>query len=130
MSGPSDTLLVRTMFARDAGEGDYALSLIAVETGDLLASIRLPAKVVEDAVLGHLALSLELRPDGTVAAFLDRGDCADLTSKSLAELATEALSVLSVEDDLDDLAKLENMLETLLTAVRHERQRLGARSGN
>ena len=85
--------------------------------------------MVEATVLSAVTCTLELRPDGTLTAFANCSDSPDLTSKSLADLVTDALSVLSVEDDLDDLAKLENMLEASLAAVRQERQRLAAQSG-
>jgi hypothetical protein len=121
---------VRSEFAREAGTGDYVLAIVCTDSEALVVSVRLPADVVETAVCGQADISLELRSNGTVAAFLDSDDSSDLTSKSLAELVTDALSVLSPEDDLADLAKLEHILASALAAVQSERQRLGANSGN
>ncbi|MEQ1612080.1 MAG: hypothetical protein ABL904_04955 [Hyphomicrobiaceae bacterium] len=121
---------VRTEFARDADTGDYVLTIAGIGSEAPVASIRLPADVVETAVFSKADVSLEVRSNGTVTAFLDCDDSSDLASKSLADLVTDALSVLSPEDDLDDLAKLEHMLVTALAAVQSERHRLGAKSAN
>ena len=58
----------------------------------------------------QLPAALELRPNGTVAAFVDRGDTPDLAAKTLTDLIAEALSVVSPEDGQQDLAALEQML--------------------
>ena len=129
MTGPSNPLSIRAEFVRDLDTGDYVLAIVDAGTERQVATMYLPAGVVENAVVRHLPMALELRPHGTVVAFVDRGDIPDIAAKTLMDLIEEALSVVSPEDDQQDLATLEQMLEASLAAVRQERQRLAARSG-
>jgi hypothetical protein len=114
---------------RDPETSDYVLAIVDAGTGRRVATLYLPADAIEQAVVRHLPVALELRTNGTVVAFVDRGDTADLASKTLADLIAEAVSVVSPEDDAEDLATLEQMLEASLAAVRQERQRLASQSG-
>lgn len=114
---------------RDPETSIYVLAIVDVDTGRRVATMSLPADAIEQAIVRYLPITLELRPDGTVVAFVDRGDTADLASKTLADLIAEAVSVVSPEDDAEDLATLEQMLEASLAAVRQERQRLASQSG-
>lgn len=114
---------------RDKETSDYVLSIVDADNGRRIATLYLPADAMEQAVVRHLPVALELRPDGTVVVFVDRGDTADLAVKTVTDLIADALSVVSLEDDQQDLAKLEQMLVASLAAVRQERQRLAAQSG-
>ena len=129
MTGPSNPVSIRTEFVRDPDTGDYVLAIVDAGTERQVATMHLPAGAVEQAVLRHLPMALELRPDGTIVAFVDRGETPDLAVKTLMDLIAVALSVVSPEDDQQDLATLEQMLEASLAAVRQERQRLAAQSG-
>ena len=124
MSSAAVLRTVRTEFARDADTGEYVLAIVDTGSEALVVSIRLLANAVEAVVCGQAGIGLELRSNGTVTAFLDRGDAADLATKPLAELVAEALEVLSLEDDFEDLTSLEHALEVALSAVRSERRRL------
>ncbi len=129
MSDTRPVTAVMSSFARSADAETYVAAIVDASTGQTLLEVSLESHLVEATVLSAVTCTLELRPDGTLTAFADCSDSPDLTSKSLADLVTDALSVLSVEDDFDDLAKLENILATALAAVRQERQRQAAESG-
>ena len=73
-----------------------------------------------------------LPPHATIQNPLDAAAVDVVNHKGPAttmDLIAEALSVVSPEDDQQDLATLEQMLEASLAAVRQERQRLAAQSG-
>lgn len=129
MSDTRPVTAVMSSFALSADAETYVAAIVDASTGQTVLEVSLESHLVETTVLSAVTCTLELRPDGTLTAFADRSDSPDLTSKSLADLVTDALSVLSVEDDLDDLAKLENILATALAAVRQERQRQARESG-
>ncbi len=114
---------------RDPETSDYVLAIVDSDTSRRVATMRMSADAFGRVVSHHLPQALELRPDGTVVAFVDLGDTPDLATKTLMDLVVEALSVVSPEDDANDLATLERMLVAALAAVQQERQRLAARSG-
>jgi hypothetical protein len=129
MIGPPNPMSTTIELIRDPETSDFVLAIADADTGRRIATLCVPADAMEQAVLRHIPVAFELRPDGTVVAFVDRGDTADLASMTLTDLIAEAVSVVSPEDDAEDLAKLEQMLEASLAAVRQERQRLASQSG-
>jgi hypothetical protein len=129
MIGPPNPMSTTIELIHDPETSDFVLAITDADTGRRIATLCVPADAMEQAVLRHIPVALELRPDGTVVAFVDRGDTADLASKTLVDLIAEAVSVVSPEDDAEDLATLEQMLETSLAAVRQKRQRLASQSG-
>lgn len=124
MSQLSRSLTVEIAFARDSDGESYVVSLAKLESAGTLATLRLPADVVEPIVLAGAGVQLELRADGQVVAYSDRVEGRDLTARSLNELMAEALDVLSQADDVDELAELQAKLETMLSAVVEARARL------
>jgi hypothetical protein len=129
MNGHPNPMSTTFELLRDPETSDFVLAIVDGGTGRRIATLCVPTDVMERAVLRHLSVALELRPDGTVVAFADTGATPDLAAKTLTDLIGEALSVVSPEDDAADLAALEQMLEASLAAVQQERQRLAARSG-
>lgn len=124
MSQLPRTLSVEIRFARDSDGESYVVSLVEPESAGTLAALRLPADIVEPTVLAGTGLQLELRADGRVVAFSDRVEATDLVARSLNELVTEALDLLSPVDDADALAELQATLETTLSVVIEARARL------
>lgn len=124
MSKLSRALTVEIGFARDSDGEGYVVSLAEPELTGTLAALRLPADIVEPIVLAGADVQLELRVDGRVVAYSDRLGATDLVARSLSELVTEALDVLSPTDDVDELAELQTTLETILASVMEARGRL------
>lgn len=124
MSKLSRALTVEIGFARDSDGEGYVVSLAEPELTGTLAALRLPADIVEPIVLAGADVQLELRVDGRVVAYSDRLGATDLVARSLSELVTEALDVLSRTDDVDELAELQTTLETILASVMEARGRL------
>lgn len=114
---------------RDPETSDYVLAVVDAHSGRRLVTMSLAADAIEQAFVRQLPVALELRPDGTVVAFVDRSDIPDLAAKTVTDLVAEAMSVVSPEDDQQELAALEQMLEAALAAVQQTRQRLAAQSG-
>jgi hypothetical protein len=124
MIGQPNPMPTTIELLRDLETSDYVLALVDSGTGRRVATMSLAAGAFEQVVMRQLPAALELRLNGTVAAFVDRGDTPDLAAKTLTDLIAEALSVVSPEDGQQDLAALEQMLAASLAAVRQERQRL------
>ena len=129
MNGHPNPMSTTLEFLRDPETSDYVLATVVGGTGCRVSAMCLTTGVMEQDLVRDLSVAMELRPDGTVVAFADTGATPDLAAKTLTDLIGEALSVVSPEDDAEDLAKLEQMLEASLVAVQQERQRLAARSG-
>jgi hypothetical protein len=129
MNGAASPVLMTTEFAHDADSGDYVLTLVDTVSQRKLVSIQVPAAMVEAVLRESAGVALEVRSNGMVAAFADRGNSYDLAVKPIGQLIAEMLEVLSVDEDSDDLAKLETALEAALSSVRRERGRLTPPSG-
>ena len=89
-------------------------AFVPAPTGNIL-----PRAVVDRAVLDAAQVWLEVRLDGTVAAYLDT-DSRTLGSAKLSELIAAAASVdaLAAEDDATLIGRLEKELERALDIVR------------
>jgi hypothetical protein len=88
----------------------------------------MPRSIVDPTVLDAAELTLELRPDGSVAVYADAIDLGTLASVPLVRLVAEALAQVEPEEAVDELASLVTALEQALALARQERDRHGPRS--
>jgi hypothetical protein len=117
---PTDTDIVCEVKLDGSGEG-YIASLRRPGTQLPVAMLRLPRSVVENAVLEAVQTVLEVRSDGSVAAYLESGDLRTLSSTALSDLVAAAVSpdALGAEEDgMATLGRLEAELERALGIVR------------
>lgn len=117
---PTDTDIVCEVKLDGSGEG-YVASLRRPGTQPPVAMLWLPRSVVENAVLEAVQTVLEVKSDGSVAAYLDSGDLRTLRSASLSELIAAAVSpdaLAGEEDETATLGQLEAELERALDIVR------------
>lgn len=117
---PTDTPTIDVAFAL-AGDA-YVARVRSSRDREPVATIVLPRAVVDRAVLDAASATLEVRLDGTVAAYLD-SDSRTLSSAKLSELIAAAVSVdaLAAEDDAALIGRLEAELERALDIVRRAR---------
>lgn len=118
------SLSVEIGFARDSDCEGYVVSVAEPGSAGTLATLRLPADIVDPIVLASAGVQLELRAGGQVVAYSDRVEARDLVARSLNELMAEALDAVSPADDVDELADLQATLEIILSAVIEARTRL------
>lgn len=117
---PTDTPTIEVAFAL-AGDA-YVARIRSSADREPMATLILPRAVVDRAVLDSAQARLEVRLDGTVAAYLD-WDSRTLSSAKLCELIAAAVSVgaLAGEDDAALVGRLEAELERALDIVRRAR---------
>ena len=117
---PTDTPTIEVAFAL-AGDA-YVARVRSSADREPMATLTLPRAVVDRAVLDAAQARLEVRLDGTVAAYLD-SDSRTLSSAKLSELIAAAVSVdaLAAEDDAALIGRLEAELERALDIVRRAR---------
>ena len=115
-----DTSAIECEVRLDSSGNGYLASLRAPTARQPLAVVWLPRAVVEKAVLDATRTVLEVRPDGSVAAYLETDGLRTLSSSSLSDLIAAAVSpdALAGEDDPGVLGRLEAELERALDVVR------------
>ena len=117
---PIDTPTIEVAFAL-AGDGeDYVAHVRLTGNRQPIATLNLPRTVIDKAVFAAAQPRLEVRLDGTVAAYLDSADSRTLASAPLSELIAAAVSTdaLAGEDDPALVGQLEAELERALAIVR------------
>lgn len=119
----SETPTVAWHITVDAGADVYIACLKAPEAHAAEAIVRLPRRTVDDAVLAASGITLELTPDGSVAAYAESG-VRTLVRAPLSALIAEAVSpdALSAEEEPAVLGRLEAELVRALELVRQARR--------
>ena len=117
---PTDTPTIEVAFVL-AGDAYIARVRSGAER-EPMATLILPRAVVDRAVFEAAQARLEVRLDGSVAAYLD-ADSRTLNSAKLADLIAAAVSAdaLAAEDDATLIGRLEAELERALDIVRRAR---------
>ena len=104
-----------------AGDGEEYTARVRLNGNrQPMATLNLPRMVVDKAVLDAAQPRLEVRLDGTVAAYLDSAGAPTLTNSPLSELIAAAVSAdaLAGDDDPALVGQLEEELERALEIVR------------
>jgi hypothetical protein len=117
---PIDTPTIEVAFGL-AGDGEsYVARVRLIGNRQPIATFNLPRTVVDKAVLDAEQPRLEIRLDGTVAAYLDSAGSRTLASAPLSEMIAAAVSTyaLAGEDDPTLVVRLEAELERALEIVR------------
>lgn len=115
-----DTPTIEVTFGL-AGDGEsYVARVRLIGNRQPIAIFNLPRTVVDKAALDAAQPRLEMRLDGTVAAYLDSGGSQTLASSPLSNLIAAAVSTdaLVGEDDPALVDRLEAELERALDVVR------------
>ncbi|MFM9848036.1 MAG: hypothetical protein ACKVP3_12850 [Hyphomicrobiaceae bacterium] len=122
---PIETQTIEVAFALDGDGESYVARVRSSEQRRPVATLNLPRAVVDRTVLDAAQLRLEVRLDGSVAAYLDSGDSRTLSSATLSELIAAAVSAnaLAGEDDPALIGRLEAELERALEVVRRAQSR-------
>ncbi|MDX2258775.1 MAG: hypothetical protein NW205_07620 [Hyphomicrobiaceae bacterium] len=128
MSDLTDTVQVQPEFRLDERREGYIAALTEAGGASPVVAIRMPRSIVDRIVLDAAELTLELRPDGSVAVYADAIDLGTLASVPLVRLVAEALAQIEPEDAVVELASLVTALELALAAARHERDRKAPRT--
>ena len=117
---PIETPTIEVAFVLDGDGESYVARIRSAESRQPVATLNLPRAVVDKTVLDAALPRLEVRLDGTVAAYLDSGDSRTLSSAALSELIATAVSAdaLAGEDDPALIGQLETVLERALEVVR------------
>ncbi len=117
---PIETPTTEVAFALDEDGESYVARIRSAESRQPIATLNLPRAVVDWTVLDAAQPKLEVRLDGTVAAYLDSGGSRTLSSAALSELIATAVSAdaLAGEDDPALIGRLETELERALEIVR------------
>jgi hypothetical protein len=123
MSELTETVQVQPEFRLDASREGYIAALTEAGGAAPVVAIRMPRSIVDRIVLDAAELTLELRPDGSVAVYADAIDLGTLASVPLVRLVAEALAQIEPEDAVHELAPLVTALEQSLALARQERDR-------
>ena len=117
---PIETPTIEVAFVLDGDGESYVARIRSAESRQPVATLNLPRAVVDRTVLDAAQPRLEVRLDGTVAAYLDSGGSRTLSSAALSELIATAVSAdaLAGEDDPALIGQLETVLERALEVVR------------
>jgi len=107
----------------DASADVYVATLKEPEHQELLLVVRLPRRGIDDVALQAAGITLEMQPDGTVAAYAQNAGLRTLANAQLSQLITAALAAhtLSPEEDPGAAQYLETELLRALEAVRRAR---------
>ncbi len=127
MSELTETVQVQPEFRLDERREGYIAALTEASGAAPLVAIRMPRSIVDPIVLDAAELTLELRPDGSVAVYADAIDLGTLASVPLVRLVAEALAQIEPEEAVDELTSLVTALEQALALARQERDRHGPR---
>lgn len=103
----------------DASADVYVASLRSAEDEPQLV-VRLPRRGIDDVALQAAGISLELQPDGAVAAYAQNSGLHTLANTQLSQLITAALSADS-EEHPSLVQHLEAELVRALETVRRAR---------
>ncbi len=125
MPGPETRQTTMTRFAFSDTADGYVLTLVTEGSEAPVLNVTLNQDLVESSVLQKAVLALELRPDGSVVAYTDAREAADLAAVPLADLVSDALAVADA-DDADLLAELEATLRKALETTQATRARLSS----
>ena len=119
-----ETPTVAWQITVDAGADVYIACLKPPEAHEAEAIVRLPRRTVDDAVLTASGITLELTPEGGVAAYAESGGVRTLARASLSALIAEAISpdALNAEEEPAVLGRLEAELVRALELVRQARR--------
>lgn len=115
---PINAPTIEIAFALD---GDtYVARIRSADTRQPIVTLNLPRAAVDRAVLDAARPRLEMRLDGTVAAYCDGVGSWTLSSAALSELIAAAVSAdeLVAEDDPALIGRLQTELERALDIVR------------
>ncbi len=123
MSDLTDTVQVQPEFRLDERREGYIAALVEPGGAAPVVAIRMPRSIVDRIVIDAAELTLELRPDGSVAVYADAIDLGTLASVPLVRLVAEALAQIEPEDAVHELASLMTALEQSLALARQERDR-------
>jgi hypothetical protein len=101
----------------------YVATLKDAEHHELVLVVRLPRRGMDDVALQAAGITLEMQPDGAVAAYAQNAGLRTLAKAQLSELITAALAAhtLSPEEDPRAPQHLETELLRALEAVRRAR---------
>jgi hypothetical protein len=107
----------------DEGADSYVVTLRSPELHEPHLVVRLPRRIIEDAVFAAAAITLEVTPEGRVAAYAENGGARTLIATALHTLITEAVApaALSAEEGSAVVVRLEAELVRALDAVRQAR---------
>ena len=108
----------------DEGADSYVVTLRSPELHEPHLVVRLPRRIIEDVVFAAAAITLEVTPDGRVAAYAESGGARTLIATALHTLITEAVAPasLSGEEGSGVVRRLEAVLVRALDAVRQARR--------
>lgn len=123
MSELTETVQVQPEFRLDASREGYIAALAEADGAAPVVAIRMPRSIVDRIVLDAAELTLELRPNGSVAVYGDAINLGTLASVPLVRLVAEALAQIEPEDAVHELAPLVTALEQSLALARQERDR-------
>lgn len=118
----TNTPAIDVAFFLAADGEDYVAHLRLGADRKPIVILNLPRTAVDSAVLDAAQTRLEVRLDGTVAAYLEV-DSRTLTSAGLSELIAGAVSAdsLAADDNPALMSRLEAELERALALVRRAR---------
>lgn len=107
----------------DASGDAYVATLRAPGHQGPQLLVRVPRRMVDEAVFVGACITLEVTPDGRVAAYAGDSDARTLAASSLSTLIAEALgsAALAPEERPAALARLEGELMHVLELVRRAR---------
>ena len=122
MASPAPTAVWQ--IGLDEGTDAYVATLRSPEVHEPHLIVRLPRRTIEDAVFAAAAITLEVTPDGRVAAYPESGGARTLIATALHTLITEAVAPasLSGEEGSGVVRRLEAELVRALDAVRQARR--------
>jgi hypothetical protein len=101
----------------------YVATFSSPEAHEAQLVMRLPRRTIEDAVFAAAAVTLEVTPEGRIAAYAESNGARTLVAMALSALVGEAVSAeaLSAEDRPAVLERFEADLVRALEAVRRAR---------
>ena len=119
---PSELPTIEVAFVLAQDEDGYVACVRSGRDHQPIITFNLPRAVVDQTVLDAAQTKLEVRLDGTVAAYVEAG-LRTLSSSRLLDLIRAAVSAdaLAAEDDAALVGRLEAELEQALEIVRRAR---------
>jgi hypothetical protein len=107
----------------DESSDSYVVTLRSPAYHGAQLVVRLPRRTIDDAVLAAAGITLELTPEGRVAAYGEGSSGRTLAATALSTLIAEAVAPgsLSAEDGQAVLGRLEAELVRALEVVRRAR---------
>ena len=108
----------------DEGADAYVATLRSPDVHEPHLIVRLPRRTIDDAVFAAAAITLEVTPEGRVAAYAESGGARTLIAAALHTLIVQAVAPasLSAEEGSSVVDRLEAELVRALDAVRQARR--------